>query len=270
MRSLERGLAVLELLGAAESALPLSTIAHHLALPAGTVHRILRTLVAQGYVEQDPRTRWYQLGLKILQLHAATVPAVRLATAARPHLCDLVQQSGERAHLAVYRGGAVVYIDNVDNTESLARYVPIGMQRPAHASALGKALLAHQSAEEIDAFLARHALTRFNALTITEPNAFRRELAAVRQRGVALDQGERRDDVHCIAAPVFDETGQVVAAISVAGTPDRIVPRVADLAVMVVLAARTASAHLGFRPRHPGDLDLRTLSALSTAPVGAQ
>ena len=263
LRTLERGLAVLELLGAVEGGLPLSEIAQRLDLATGTTHRLLRTLILRGYVEQDPRSRWYQLGLKILQLHGATIGAMRIASEARPHLRDLMLQTGERAHLAVYRGGAVVYIDNVDNRDSLARHVPIGVQRPAHATGLGKALLAYESPEELDAFLARADLTRFTDTTITDPDEFRRELAAIRERGVAVDRGERLPQVHCIAAPIFDSTGRPVAAVSVAGTPERIGSRASELAVCALVTARTISARLGYRPEDGAALPLAKLSALS-------
>lgn len=247
LRTLERGLAVLDVLGSAEGGHSLSEIAQRLDLSVGVTHRLLQTLMHAGYVEQQPRTRHYQLGLKILELRGATVGAIRMAAEARPFLRDLMLRVGLLTHLAVYRGGAVVYIDRVDSPDSLARYVPIGMKAPAHATSLGKALLAYAPDEEVRAFLSRCALTEFTPMTISDAETLRHELDVTRERGYALDRGESQIDRYCLAAPIFDYTEQAVAAVSVAGTHERIEPHVAELAPLVVAAAREISARFGYR-----------------------
>ncbi len=209
---------------------------------------LLQTLLRVGYVEQDPRTRRYQLGLRILELRGATVGAMRMAAEARPLLRDLMQRAGLRAHLAVYRGGSVVNIDRVDNPTSLTEYVPLGRRAAAHATGLGKAILAHSPDEEVAALLARQALTGFTSTTITDAGALRRELAAIRQRGFALDRGESHENTRCVAAPIFDYTGRVVAAASVAGTPEEIEPCLSELVPVVMGIAQDISRHFGYRP----------------------
>ena len=248
LRTLERGLAVLELLGTADSGCPVSEVAQRLQLPMGTTHRLLQTLLHVGYVEQDPRTRRYQLGLKILELRGATVGAMRMAAEARPLLRDLMQRTGLRAHLAVYRGGSVVYIDRVDNPTSLTQYVPLGKRAAAHATGLGKAILAHSTEEEVAALLARQALTGHTSMTITDAGVLRRELATIRQRGFAFDRGESHDHTRCVAAPIFDYTGRVVAAASVAGSPDEVEPRLSALVPVVTGIAQDISRRFGYRP----------------------
>lgn len=250
LRTLERGLAVLELLGAAEGGFPVSEMAQRLELPMGTTHRVLQTLIRAGYVEQDPQTRRYQLGLKILELRGATVGAMRIAAEARPFLRDLMLRSGQRAHLAVYRGGNVVYIDRVDTPESLNQYVPIGRKAPAHATGLGKALLARATDEEVAAFLVRQKLTGFTSTTITDAAVLRRELAVIRQRGFALDRGESVDNTRCIAAAIFDYTGRAVAAVSIAGAIDEVEPRLPERARFVMETASEISLRFG---HHPSD-----------------
>ncbi|MGH2533220.1 MAG: IclR family transcriptional regulator [Thermomicrobiales bacterium] len=248
LRTLERGLAVLELLGAADGGYQVSEVAQRLSLPMGTTHRLLQTLLHAGYVEQDPRTRRYQLGLKILELRGATVGAMRIAAEARPLLRDLMLRTDLRVHLAVYRGGGVVYIDRVDNSTSLTQYVPLGRRASAHATGLGKAILAHSTEEEVGAFLARQALTEFTSRTITDAGELRQALAATRQRGFAVDRGESHDDTRCVAAPIFDYTGRAVAAVSVAGTPAEVEPRVSELGQVVMGIARDISRRFGYRP----------------------
>src|SRR5262245_34855993 len=108
LRTLDRGLAVLELLGRADRSYPLTEVAQRLKLSVGVCHRLLSTLVNAGYVEQDPRTRWYQLGLKVLELRGAAAGPLRISSQARPYLRDLMLRAGLRAHLAVYRGGDII------------------------------------------------------------------------------------------------------------------------------------------------------------------
>ncbi len=274
LRTLERGLAVLELLGTAESGYPVSEVAQRLGLPMGTTHRLLQTLVHTGYVEQDPRTRRYQLGLKILELRGVTVGAMRMAAEARPVLRDLMLRTGLRVHLAVYRGGSVVYIDRVDNPASLLQYVPLGKRASAHATGLGKAILAHSAPEDVAAFLARQPLTRITATTITDAEALRTELATIRRQGFALDRGESDINTRCVAAPIFDYTGRVVAAVSVAGGTKEVEPRIVELAPVVLEIAEAISRRFGFRPAGEltdaeGELAAAWTGAPVTGPRGA-
>lgn len=249
LRTLERGLAVLELLGASEGGFQVSEVAQRLKLPMGTTHRLLQTLLFSDYVEQDPQSRRYQLGLKVLELRGATVGAMRIAAEARPFLRDLMLRTGLLAHLAVYRGGSVVYIDRVDNPTSLNQYVPIGKKAPAHATSLGKALLAYATEEDVVAFLSRQELTGFTPATITGAETLRAELAVIRQQGYAVDRGESRQERHCVAAPIFDYTGRAVAAASVAGMEDDVEPRLPELSRVVMDVASDISERFGYRER---------------------
>ena len=264
LRTLQRGLAVMELLGRADGGYPLSEIAQRLNLAIGTTHRLRRTLIEEGYVEHDPRTRWYQLGLKVLELRGATVGAIRMAAEARPFLPDLMLRTGQRAHLAVYRGGAVVNIDRVDTPDTVGRCVPIGIQKPAHATGPGKVILAHAPAEEVEAYLTRRGLAGYTESTGTDTDAFRHELAATRERGYAYDRGEFNTAVRCIAAPIFHDTCWAMAALSVAGTPEEIDPRRDELAALVVAAAQAVSRRFGYRPAE--EMPLADMATAGTVP----
>jgi IclR family KDG regulon transcriptional repressor len=249
LRTLERGLAVLEVLAEAEGPLSLSTIAQQIGLPVGTTHRILATLVANGYVERDLRTKWYELGMKVFELRGAvTNGAIRIAAEVRPFLRSLSRRTKVRVHLALYRGGNVVYIDRVDPRDE-APYVPLGRQAPAHATSLGKAILAFSPADEVTAYLAERLGKRFTSTTIVDAQTLRDEFELIRSRGYSTDHGEFQEGVSCVGAPVFDYGGRAVAAVSVAGTPEEIVPREAELAQAVIATAATISSRYGFRAR---------------------
>ncbi len=249
IRTLERALSILELLGSADSGMTLSAIAQKIELPVGTTHRMLKALTAHGYVEQDLRTKWYELGLKVLELRGSMITdAIRMATDVRPYLQSLAAETGLRCHLAIYRGGKVIYIDRVDpsSSESIA-YVPLGLQAPAYATGLGKVLLAYAPAEEVDALLATNGRQKFTSHTITDPDEFRTELNLTRQRGFAIDHGESSEFRSCIGAAIFDYQARAIAAISVAGKFDEVTERATELGPTVIATAREISEHYGYR-----------------------
>ena len=240
LRTLEHGLAVLDYLSAAGGGCQLSAIARSLSLSAGATHRILRTLVACEYVEQDPRTRRYELGLKVLELSGSNVRAMHLASDARPLLQALMRQSGLSTRLAVYRSRVIVYVDRIDSEDMASKFMTVGSTAPAYATGLGKALLAYQSDQEIDRVL-REPLLPITQTTITDPEVLLAELASVRELGYALDRGESQELVHCVAAPVVDGSRKARAAVSVAGRPHVVDAQIRQLAELVMATARAIS-----------------------------
>jgi IclR family acetate operon transcriptional repressor len=260
LRTLDRGLAVLELLGGADRGFALSEVAQRLDLSVGVCHRMLSTLVRAGYVEQDPRTRWYQLGLKVLELRGAAAGPLRISVQARPYLRDLMLRAGLRVHLAVYRGGDIIYIDRVDTSATAEHYVPIGKRSPAYATSLGKAILAFLPSDDIEAYLARAPFPGFTRNTITSAEGLREELARIRERGYSLDVGEQDLDAHCVGAPIFDYTGNPIASLSVAGHAASIADDIPRLSLAVTIAATDVSRRFG----HDSSADLRPLPGRRT------
>ena len=249
-------MAILELLGSADQGLSLSTIVERTGLPMATTHRILAALTRQGYVEQDLRTRWYELGFKVLQLRGTVInQAMRMASEVRPELSRLSLDTGLRAHLAIYRGGNVVYIDSFHGRSDGSATVPVGLQADAHSTALGKVLLAFGSPDEVEALLRSPNRRRLTPNTIVDADELREELQVTRLRGYSVDRGEGSPDRSCIAAPVFDYRGHAVAAISIAGEVDEITKRTDELVPLLTAATRAASQRLGHRERdeRPGD-----------------
>lgn len=247
LRTLERGLGVLEVLSASQLGLSFTEIVERTELSAGTIQRILRTLVARGYIEQDRRARTYRLGLRILELQGAIHVTNRIATQARPELNDLMRRTGRRVHLAVYRGGErIVYIDRVDNQASIERYVPIGTGAPVYATSLGKAILAFSPPSIISEYLAHSQRIQLTPHTIVGEMELREELQRVRERGYAVEIEESDVDSCCIGAPIFDYTGKVMGAISIAGSRDEIVTDVEKSASIVMDHAAKISSKFGY------------------------
>lgn len=248
LRTLERGLLVLELLAQSNSGLTFSEVRERVGLSAGTVSRLLQTLVKRGYVEQDRRSKAYLLGLQLLELQGSTLASNRMASEARPYLLELMRATGCRVHLAVYRGGDhLVYIDRVDNQQSIARYSPVARGGPLHATSLGKAILAFSTPEVRSEYLTVSKRQKLTPATLTDADALNREFEEVRARGYATEFGESDPNVYCVGAPVRDYTGEVVAAVSVAGERDEMVPRVDELAELVRATAARVSLSFGYR-----------------------
>lgn len=217
VQSLDRALDLIEALARAERALGVGELAEDTRLPQGTVHRLLQTLHARGYVRRTD-ARKYSLGTGTLRLGDAAQRA--LVRAARPYLAELVRLSGETANLAILEGDDVVYVDQVASPHTLRMFAEVGRRVPPHSTAVGKVLLAALSRDRVVPLLQRTGLPARTSSTITDADAFLAELDLVRERGWAADEEEQERGVRCVAVPVGRE-GRVVAAMSVSGPADR-------------------------------------------------
>jgi IclR family KDG regulon transcriptional repressor len=218
LRTLRKGLALLE--GLAESAddLTLTEIADRFHESPAVVFRILQTLVAGDYVWRDPESKRYRIGLRLWELgtRAQNRMGRRFLEVARPVLKWLVTVTGETAALAVLRGTDSLYLDLVDGSEPLRVYAEAGSRAPVYATASGKAMLAFREPELI-ARVVRAGMKRLTPLTVTREVQLRRRLAEIRRTGLAINLGERRTDIAAVAAPIFNARGECVAAISISG-----------------------------------------------------
>lgn len=177
-------------------------------------HRLLATLGDYGLVEQLPTTRQYRLGLHLFELGMAVLHGRTIYSEAIPHLEALTEQTGYRSHLALLEGAEVIYLYSTLGKRYAPPPQPQGWRRPASCSALGKVLLAYLPASQLDHVLTSTSFERFTEFTITTPTALRQELHATRQRGYGLDVEESQLGGCCVAAPIRDEFGSIVAAIS--------------------------------------------------------
>lgn len=224
----------------------LTQIADHLSVSKSTAHRYLTTLEGLGVVERDERET-YRLGLRLVELAGAVLAENDLRREALAELETLAQSTMETAHLAVPSGNEVFYLAKVDSPHSIRMFSRIGARMPMHCTALGRSILAHWPEERVDEVLSQ-GLPRRTPNTITDPDELRSNLALVRQRGFAIDEEENEPGLRCVGAPVFDLTGVVVGAISIAGPTTRVTPEVAlALAPAVMQAARTVSMRLGYQ-----------------------
>ncbi len=216
--ALARGMLVLSLFSAERPALSLGEITVAAGLNKSTAFRILSTLEELGYLEVDPATRRYRPGLGVLQLGFAALASMEVRQVARSHLERLAEQFEETASLAVLDrdGQDIIYIDRVRNRAIVGVMLGVGSRVAAHATSLGKALLADRSDSELSSWLATLPATTLTEYTLTR-DALLADIGLIRSRGFALSDQELAIGLRGAAAPIRDSSGHAVAALSISG-----------------------------------------------------
>ncbi len=249
VQSVERCLDILESLAIAENGIGILDLSNRVALHPSTVHRLLSTLLTRGYVRQDNRNGRYSLGARTLALAQSFHEQHNIRNDAHPFLERLMQETGETANLIVPDCDEAVYVDQVPSPHLVRMFASIGRHVPLHSTGCGKVLLAHLESSERSRILREKGLGRSTRFTITSTTELERELADIRRRGYAVDDRENDEDVRCIAGPVHDHTGKVIAALSISGPVSRITKeRVPELSRCVVRISAQISAALGHKP----------------------
>jgi IclR family acetate operon transcriptional repressor len=247
VESVARALDLLEAL--AEGDVGLVELGRQTGLQPSTTHRLLATLRKRGYVRRCSDTGHYALGLRPMRLASAAAQNSRpLVDAVKPMMLRVHRVSGETTNLFSLEGSDVVYLDQLvdDSAERMAS--EFGRALPAHATAAGKAILAFAAPDVAVEALGSGELERFTEHTIVGPRLLSLELAAIRKRGYALGSGEFASWATCIAAPIFDDANQPVAALSVSASTGRLkrVASAEELGELVGATAMDASFALGY------------------------
>ena len=246
LESADRVLRVLEVFHPNERDLSLSEIADRLVLPRSSVHRLLAALLTHGFVERDPTTRRYRLGIRLFEIGSTAIHERGLHSAAHPVLETLATATGETCHLAVLSGAEAVYVYKIDGTSSFSMTSRVGGHAPCHATSIGKVLMAW-AGEDLFRQVVSTGLRSFTSHTLSDATALEAELGRVRTEGYALDLEEYEEGLRCAAAPVRDHAGQVVAAIGIAGPGHRLTDEnLRRLIPSVTSAATTISRNLGY------------------------
>jgi DNA-binding IclR family transcriptional regulator len=201
VKSAARVLEVLELLGQDGARLSLAEMASAMAVPKSSLHAVLRTMQGRRWVDVDPSGTRYSLGLKALLTGTAYLAGDDVASLAGPVLDALAEETGEAVHLGRLDGTHIVYLAKRESRHALRMYSAVGRRLPAHATALGKAVLSQLDPAAVQRRLS-WPLERLTPQTVVDPDAFLTELAEVRLRGWAVDDGENAVDVRCVAVPL--------------------------------------------------------------------
>lgn len=248
--SLRRALAILLHLGedaGAAGGTTLAELASELAMNKSTLLRLLGPLQEARLVERHDESGRYRLGPRNAQLGQTYLEQLDLRGTAHDVLRALMDETGETTHLVLADFPDVVYVDKVDSTHPVRMHSRIGARQAAYSTAVGKALLAHADETALRRVVDA-GLTARTPNTRTTERKLRADLAAVHQRGYAVDDVENEPDIRCVAAPAFDHTGATACAVSVSGPAARVSrSRVSGLGEQTALAAAEISRRLGAR-----------------------
>jgi IclR family KDG regulon transcriptional repressor len=252
VQTIERVSLILDMVGQNPQGMSIRDLSAGLDLPKGTIHRLLSSLSYFGYIRQDPETKNYFLGLKLMELNAQLSNQLDLRKVAAPILRDLVEKTKQTAHMVILDRNEVVYIDKIETQQpagGLKMASRVGSRNPLHSSAVGKVLLSYGPDEAVEVFLQEKGLPQRTANTITDPDAFREHLKIVRSQGYAMDDEENEKGIRCLGAPIFDGKRRPVAAISVSGPVFQMTRKVVQDVVKkeVMAAASEISRRLGFK-----------------------
>ncbi|HEY1808709.1 MAG TPA: IclR family transcriptional regulator [Acidobacteriaceae bacterium] len=250
LRSLDRAIAVLDGLAESEEPLGLVDVCERMSLHKSTAHRALMVLERAGLIERTPGNR-FRLGLRLYELGNRAVEQIDLRGRVHPWFRRLSVQVGETVHLGVLQKATVVYLDKVEPVNRRVWLASrIGTSNPVYCTAMGKAMLAFLPAESVAEIMGKIRFTRFTPRTLCTPEALMRSLERVRRRGYAIDDEEVEAGVRCIGAPILDETGYPMAAVSVSGPASRITQQsLPAIAEHLLRCCRQISASLGVRER---------------------
>jgi DNA-binding IclR family transcriptional regulator len=232
---MDRALAILDALGSRQGDSSLSELCAELHLHKSTLHRLIMVLEGQRLVDKNADTGRYRLGLKLFELGSKAIASLDLREQARPYLKLIQRDTEETVNLAVLDQGEVLYIAKIEPQRNLRMAAHVGHRFAAYCTALGKAILAELSEEEVDSILRSCEMKVRTPNTITSPLILKDELRIIRARGYAIDDEENDEGARCVGVAVRDQNGRPVAAISVSGPASRMtkskVPAVAKVLI---------------------------------------
>ena len=211
--ALSKGISVVRAIADEDRAPVFSRLQHSTQIPKGTLHRMLRALIAEGLVRYEPRDRTYHLGLALLRLAYRVLEDLDVRDVARDELLRLRDVTGESVALAVHDDLTAVYLDLIESGHSVGPTDRVGSTSQLHSSAIGKAILAFLPLAEQSDLIRRLPMTQLTEHTITSRRALKAELARVGRQGYATNAEEQVLGIHGIAAPIFGVEGTVIASV---------------------------------------------------------
>jgi DNA-binding IclR family transcriptional regulator len=244
--TLEKVMDVLYMFDLEHQELSAQEIADGVGMPLSTTYRYLQAFLKRGILSRDEATGRFYLGLAVARLGLLACERISVIGVCHPHLKPLADSSGETAALTVLDGPGLVYVDVVESAKSVKFSVGKGSTLPLYAGSPGKAVLAFKDQGFIDGVIETTKLAKLGKSTITEPDRLNAELARIRSLGFSESDSEFDLGVASIAAPIFDHKGGVIASLSVAGPTDRVMQNKPKLIDLVLDAARSVSAEMGY------------------------
>jgi len=246
VQSIDRVFDIIELLSTQHQGMSITEIGRTLELHKSTVYRLLSVLRERGYVEQVSDNSFYRIGPRFVDVASLYLNKLEIKTEAEPYLRGLSRSVNQTVYIAILQDASVIYIDKVEQFDSLRKYSIIGQRKPVYCTSLGKALMFDKSDDEIRAIFANVEFEPFTPKTHRSVESLITDIARSRELGWTRDDEEEEIGIQCVGAPVYDYSGRVIAAVSVStrkkGDLDL---DFAQIGPLVIEAARGVSARLG-------------------------
>ncbi len=236
--SLQNAIRVLHAFSVEEPEIGITGLAKKLDISKSAVHRLVTSMVREGFIAKDVNTNLYRLGISILELGNVVTSTMKIYRVALPVLQELGKLVNESVHLGVFREGKVVFLNRIDSPRSISSISIMGSQLPAHCTSSGQVFLAYRPQKNVDRLLEK-GLTAYTDKTITDPKRLFQVLEKVREQGYAVSIEEYQKGVASIAAPIMDARRNVLATVSIPGPLQRMTKEtMAKHADMLIRATR--------------------------------
>jgi len=248
-----KALTVLEKVAFANGGISLADLVKELDMPKTTIYRLIETLKHCDYIHLDANTERYYVGWKTVQIGVSGLNNIEVVDIAAPYLTKLAEKTGETAFLAGYYNGEIVYLYKKEGTQSIRTTAQLGMRRPVHCTAVGKAILSTFTWEEVEKILEEKGMKKYTENTITDAHKLRKELLEIKRNGYAIDREEIEIGLTCYAVPIFNFTGNMAGSIGLGGPTTRMRENQNDFTSQLKEAAFQVSRMLGYVPKIGGE-----------------
>lgn len=246
--AIERTLSILELVTASQKGLSNADLSRRLEIPKSSASYILRVLEKRGYLSREDNGK-YRIGLKLVSLSSGALTHLDFREIAKPVMTEFLKKSRlPEVHLAVLDNGRAVYVEKIEADNSFIKMdIWIGHRLPIHTTAIGKILVAYLPENEVLKMLELRGMEKKTRKSITNPQNFLHELEKVRKYGYAIDDEENADNVRCVAAPIYDANGKIIASLGtstiIMQLDKTLLPKIVE---MIKDSAQKVSKSLGF------------------------
>ncbi|GAB3056397.1 IclR family transcriptional regulator [Salinicoccus sesuvii] len=244
VKSAERVLDIIEYLSRMENGVSLMSLSKELEIPKSSMSQLLQTMVGRGYLTKS-ESNLYKLGHKLIIAGNKARTSNDIYSASLPILKDKIALTGETMFLAIRSSTEIIYLAKVDSDRAQRTTAQPGTRKPLHSTGLGKTFLTFEAEDIRDDLLERMDYERFTSHTITDARTLRTELEKYKAQGYVVDDEEGEEGVYCLAAPVYNDAGHIIAAVSCAGNKNRMLKNEAAIADYIMQAGREISKTQG-------------------------
>jgi IclR family transcriptional regulator, KDG regulon repressor len=246
--AVERALTILEFIATRQGPVGVGEIAEKLGLAKSTTHRLLEALKNKQFIEQVETLEKYDIGIKAIEIGMSGLGNWNIVDIVSPYLKQLAADLHETTFLAVYDKGEIVYVYKAEGDLAVSTNAQLGTRKPIHCTSLGKAIVSNFHIEEVEKILLEKGMEKYTDRTITDKHSYLEELSKVRQLGYAMDDEEVEVGLTCFAVPIFNYTGNAIAAISIAGPTERMISKKEQIVDALKHLNKYVSTRLGFVP----------------------